>query len=296
MELFKDKSEKYTLEVNTYLQACLPKKEASPQVLHEAMHYAVMNGGKRIRPLLTYASAEALDIDPLLLTPAAAAIELLHCFSLVHDDLPAMDDDDLRRGKLSLHKAFNEGIAILAADAMQSLAFHVLANDSSLNQKDGIRASLSSLIAEASGTSGMTGGQALDIEAEGKTIDLKDLEHIYHLKTGKLLRACIMAPVFYSNINQDQISALETFITDIGLAFQIQDDIIEAEGNTEQIGKPSRSDEDKDKATFPKIIGLDASKRRVLDLFNQSNDAISVFGEKSEGLKYLAKIITERTS
>jgi|APSaa5957512535_1039671.scaffolds.fasta_scaffold43031_1 farnesyl diphosphate synthase len=296
MELFKDKSEKYTLEVNTYLKDYLPKKEASPQVLHEAMHYAVMNGGKRIRPLLTYASAEALDIDPLLLTPAAAAIELLHCFSLVHDDLPAMDDDDLRRGKLSLHKAFNEGIAILAADAMQSLAFHVLANDSSLNQKDGIRASLSSLIAEASGTSGMTGGQALDIEVEGKTIVLKDLEHIYHLKTGKLLRACIMAPVFYSNINQDQISALETFITDIGLAFQIQDDIIEAEGNTEQIGKPSRSDEDKDKATFPKIIGLDASKRRVLDLFNQSNDAISVFGEKSEGLRYLAKIITERTS
>ena len=296
MELFKDKSEKYTLEVNTYLKDYLPKKEASPQVLHEAMHYAVMNGGKRIRPLLTYASAEALDIDPLLLTPAAAAIELLHCFSLVHDDLPAMDDDDLRRGKLSLHKAFNEGIAILAADAMQSLAFHVLANDSSLNQKDGIRASLSSLIAEASGTSGMTGGQALDIEAEGKTIDLKDLEHIYHLKTGKLLRACIMAPVFYSNINQDQISALETFIADIGLAFQIQDDIIEAEGNTEQIGKPSGSDEDKDKATFPKIIGLDASKRRVLDLFNQSNDAISVFGEKSEGLRYLAKIITERTS
>ena len=296
MELFKNKSEKYTLEVNTYLKDYLPKKEASPQALHEAMHYAVMNGGKRIRPLLTYASAEALDIAPLLLTPAAAAIELLHCFSLVHDDLPAMDDDDLRRGKLSLHKAFNEGIAILAADAMQSLAFHVLANDASLNQKDDIRASLSSLIAEASGTSGMTGGQALDIEAEGKTIDLKDLEHIYHLKTGKLLRACIMAPVFYSNINQDQISALETFITAIGLAFQIQDDIIEAEGNTEQIGKPSRSDEDKDKATFPKIIGLDASKRRVLDLFNQSNDAISVFGEKSEGLRYLAKIITERTS
>ena len=296
MELFKDKSEKYTLEVNAYLQAYLPKKEASPQVLHEAMHYAVMNGGKRIRPLLTYASAEALDIDPLLLTPAAAAIELLHCFSLVHDDLPAMDDDDLRRGKLSLHKAFNEGIAILAADAMQSLAFHVLANDSSLNQKDAIRTSLSSLIAEASGTSGMTGGQALDIEAEGKIIDLKDLEHIYHLKTGKLLRACIMAPVFYSNISQDQISALETFIKNIGLAFQIQDDIIEAEGNTEQIGKPSESDEDKDKATFPKIIGLDASKRRVLDLFNQSNDAISVFGEKSEGLRYLAKIITQRTS
>ena len=296
MELFKDKSKKYTLEVNAYLQAYLPKKEASPQVLHEAMHYAVMNGGKRIRPLLTYASAEALDIDPFLLTPAAAAIELLHCFSLVHDDLPAMDNDDLRRGNLSLHKAFNEGIAILAADAMQSLAFHVLANDSSLDQKNDIRTSLSNLIAEASGTSGMTGGQALDIEAEGKIIDLKDLEHIYHLKTGKLLRACIMAPVFYSNINQDQISALESFIKDIGLAFQIQDDIIEAEGNTEQIGKPSESDEDKDKATFPKIIGLDASKKRVLDLFNQSNDAISIFGEKNEGLKYLAKIITQRTS
>ena len=295
MELFKDKSEKYTLEVNAYLQAYLPKKEASPQVLHEAMHYAVMNGGKRIRPLLTYASAEALNINPLLLTPAAAAIELLHCFSLVHDDLPAMDDDDLRRGNLSLHKAFNEGIAILAADAMQSLAFHVLANDSSLNQKNDIRTSLSNLIAEASGTSGMTGGQALDIEAEGKIIDLKDLEHIYHLKTGKLLRACIMAPVFYSNISQDQISALESFIKDIGLAFQIQDDIIEVEGDTEYIGKPSESDEDKDKATFPKIIGLDASKRRVLHLFDQSNDAISIFGEKNEGLKYLAKIITERT-
>jgi geranylgeranyl pyrophosphate synthase len=296
MELFRDKSEKYTLEVNTYLQAYLPKKGSSPQVLHEAMHYAVMNGGKRIRPLLTYASAEALSIDPLLMTPGAAAIELLHCFSLVHDDLPSMDDDDLRRGKPSLHKAFNEAIAILAADAMQSLAFHVLATDSSLNQKDDIRASLASLLAEASGTAGMTGGQALDIEAEGKNIDLKDLEHIYHLKTGKLLRACVMAPIFYGDISQSKISALESFIKDIGLAFQIQDDIIEAEGNTEQIGKHSGSDKDKDKATFPKIIGLDASKRRVLDLFNQSNDVISIFGEKSEGLSHLAKIIIKRTS
>ena len=295
MELFKNKSKKYTLEVNSCLQTYLPKKEESPQVLHEAMHYAVMNGGKRIRPLLTYASAESLDIDPLLLTPAAAAIELLHCFSLVHDDLPAMDNDDLRRGKPSLHKAFNEAIAILAADAMQSLAFHVLANDSSLNKKNEIRVSLANLLAEASGTSGMTGGQALDIEAEGKTIDLIDLEHIYHLKTGKLLRACVVAPFFYSDIKQNEISALETFIKGIGLAFQIQDDILEVEGNTEQIGKPSGSDKNKDKATFPKIIGLDASKKRVLDLYNHSNDAINIFGDRGEGLKYLAKMIIQRT-
>ena len=294
MSNFKENIPNYIKTINRYIGSTLPDKLLEPKKLNEAMHYATLSGGKRIRPLLAYASAEAIKLESYLITPAAASIELLHCFSLAHDDLPSMDDDKLRRGKPSLHIAFGEAIAILAADALQSLAFEILATDSTLDQKDHIRSSLANLIATASGISGMTGGQALDLEAEGKNLSLGELENIYQLKTGKLLRASVIAPTHFKEITETEINALEEYINSVGLAFQIQDDIIEIEGNSKLIGKPSASDIDNKKATFPKIIGLDASKQRVIDLINQSNEAVSLFGKKCEGLRYLAKMIIER--
>ena len=195
MGSFDKRIDGYTDKVDTYLEEILPKTTIPPVKLHVAMHYAVMNGGKRIRPLLVYASGETLQVDIEHLTPAAAAIELLHCFSLVHDDLPSMDDDDLRRGEPSVHIAFNEATAILAADALQSLAFHILAVDPIYRNQNNVPANLIALLAEASGTNGMSGGQALDLAAEGQTLDQSELEHIYRLKTGKLLRACMLSAV-----------------------------------------------------------------------------------------------------
>ncbi|MBC8227843.1 MAG: polyprenyl synthetase family protein [Gammaproteobacteria bacterium] len=291
---FQEKIPSYIEIINKYISSVLPHELSKPRKLSEAMHYASLNGGKRIRPLLTFATAETIRVDIHTVTPAAVSIELLHCFSLAHDDLPSMDDDKLRRGKPSLHIAFGEAIAILAADALQSLAFEILASDPILDQKDRIRSSLANLIATASGISGMTGGQALDLEAEGKNLSIGELENIYQLKTGKLLRASVIAPTHFKEITETEINALEEYINSVGLAFQIQDDIIEIEGNSKVIGKPSGSDIDNKKATFPKIIGLDASKQRVIDLINQSNEAISLFGEKCEGLRYLAKMIIER--
>ena len=290
----KEKYEKYTLEVNTYLDACLPKQGSSPQILHEAMHYAVKNGGKRIRPLLTYASAETLSIDPLLLTPTAAAIELLHCFSLVHDDLPCMDDDDLRRGRPATHKAFGEATAVLAADALISLAFEILGSDSSFNGTKEINASLVTLIANATGSRGITGGQALDLYAEGLILDQSELEHIYRQKTGKLLRACILSPCCFIDVGLKKTAALERYIDAIGLAFQIKDDIIEAEGKTEEIGKSSHSDINQKKATFPKTFGLSHSKKRVNHLLHNAKDALSIFGKDAEPLISMAEIIVSR--
>jgi len=286
--------EKYILEVNAYLDVCLPKQKTSPQILHEAMHYAVKNGGKRIRPLLTYASAETLSIDPLLLTPTAAAIELLHCFSLVHDDLPCMDDDDLRRGRPATHKAFGEATAVLAADALMSLAFEILGSDSSHNRTKEVNASLVSLIANATGSKGITGGQALDLYAEGLILGQSELEHIYRQKTGKLLRACILSPCCFIDVGLEKTTALERYIDAIGLAFQIKDDIIEAEGKTQEIGKPSHSDINQEKATFPKTFGLSHSKKRVDELLHNAKDALSVFGKDAEPLISMAEIIVSR--
>jgi len=263
--------------------------------LHEAMHYAVMNGGKRIRPLLVYASGEALEIDAENLTPAAAAIELLHCFSLVHDDLPSMDDDQLRRGQPSVHVAFNEATAILAADALQSLAFHILAVDPIYQHQENIPANLIALLAQASGTNGMSGGQALDLNAEGKTLDQAELEHIYRLKTGKLLRACVISAVCLTPlINLDKNQSLERFIDSIGLAFQIKDDILDVEGQTKRIGKPKGSDESKAKATYPSLFGLEASKQRIKELLTEGLGLLEPFGKSAEGLRHLAVMMVQR--
>ena len=295
MGSFDERMEGYIHKIDNYLERALPEATIPPIKLHEAMHYAVINGGKRIRPLLVYASGEVLKIDREHLTPVAAAIELLHCFSLVHDDLPSMDDDNLRRGKPSVHIAFNEATAILAADALQSLAFHILAVAPVYQNQDNLVANLIALLAEASGTNGMSGGQAFDLAAEGKTPDQSQLEHIYRLKTGKLIRACIISAVCIAPpINLEKRQLLERFIDAIGLAFQIKDDILDVEGQTKDIGKPSGSDERKTKATYPSLFGLEFSKLRINQLLKSGLELLEPFGKPADGLRHLAMVIVQR--
>ncbi len=294
MPPFKERITGYIEDIDNYLLTKLPFESAPPENLHKAMHYSVMNGGKRIRPLLTFASAESLGVNSSILMPAAAAIELLHCFSLVHDDLPCMDDDDLRRGRPSTHKVFGESTAVLAADALLSLSFETLASDKSFGGTSSNNSSLISLISNATGSKGITGGQQLDLNAEKKIICQSELEHIYRQKTGKLLRACILAPTCFINISIEKMSAIENYIDAIGLAFQIKDDILEAEGSTEIIGKSSASDIHKGKATFPMIFGLDEAKKRMLELIELAENEISVFGEDASPLEYMAESIVSR--
>tara|TARA_B100000029_G_scaffold507186_1_gene591316 strand:- start:263 stop:1153 length:891 start_codon:yes stop_codon:yes gene_type:complete len=294
MSSFKERITRYIENIDVYLLSKLPIEKSPPNNLHKAMHYSVMNGGKRIRPLLTFACAESVKVDPKILIPAAASIELLHCFSLVHDDLPCMDDDDLRRGKPSTHKEFGEATAILAADALLSLSFEILASDLSFGGTALNNGPLISLISNATGSKGITGGQQLDLNAEENIIGQSELEHVYRQKTGKLLRACILAPTCFSDISLEQLSALEIYADSIGLAFQIKDDILEVEGSTQNIGKSSKSDIKKGKATFPKIFGLDASKNRMAELLRLAKNEISVFGKDAHPLKYMAESIINR--
>ena len=295
MAHFDNRIEDYVNKIDGYLESILPIKTIPPTDLHEAMHYAVMTGGKRMRPLLVYATGETLGIDSDYLTPPAAAIELLHCFSLVHDDLPSMDDDDLRRGKPSVHVAFSESAAILAADALQALAFHVLATAPIYHDQGDIRIKLITLIAEAAGTTGMTGGQALDLASENQLLDQAQLEHMYRLKTGKLLRACVLSVVYYDHSNNpEQQHALERFIDVMGIAFQIKDDVLDIEGATETLGKPTGSDANKTKATYPGLFGLEQSKQRINTLLEESFALLENFDNRADGLRYLSKMIVKR--
>lgn len=257
------------------------------------MRYAVLNGGKRVRPLLVYATGECLGVDVELLDAPAVAIELIHAFSLVHDDLPAMDNDDLRRGKLTVHKQYDEATAILAADALQPLAFSVLANvEQSLAEN---RIELVKLIAKACGSIGMTGGQAMDLAAEGVSLSVTDLEQMYSLKTGALIHASIVsACLLCEELSVADAAALDHFGRSIGCAFQIKDDILDVEGDTEVIGKPVGSDESLDKATYPALFGIEVSKRRCDALLNNALSDLQRFGEDAAPLEWLARFIVAR--
>lgn len=292
-ENFKERIASYQARVDTCLDEALPPTSLAPHRLHEAMRYAVFNGGKRVRPLLVYAVGESLDVDPGLLDAPAVAIELIHAFSLVHDDLPAMDDDDLRRGKPTVHIEYDEATAILAADALQPLAFSVLAgvDDASANAK----VALVKLVADACGSIGMTGGQSIDLAAEGQTLTAEALEHMYSLKTGPLLHASIMsASLLREDIDSDKTAALDAFGHAIGIAFQIKDDILDIEGETHIIGKPAGSDEKLGKATYPALFGIDASRRRCDELLQSAMGNLQPFGKSAAPLAWLARYIVER--
>ena len=290
---FKDRIASYTARVDARLDAALPLATSNPRRLHDAMRYSVLNGGKRVRPLLVYAAGECLSVKPELLDTPAVAIELIHAFSLVHDDLPAMDDDDLRRGKPTVHKQYDEATAILAADALQPLAFQVLANVA--GAPDGAAIELVRLITAACGSMGMTGGQSIDLAAEGTRVSADELEHMYALKTGALIHASIVSACLLSDdLAAENAVALDHFGRNIGIAFQIKDDILDVEGDTEVIGKPAGSDACLNKATYPAMFGVDASRARCGELVAEALDDLSQFGASAAPLEWLARYIVER--
>jgi farnesyl diphosphate synthase len=290
---FKDRIAAYQERVNRRLESVLPPASLAPERLHEAMRYAVLNGGKRVRPLLVYAAGECLSVEPDLLDAPAAAIELIHAFSLVHDDLPAMDDDNLRRGKPTVHIQYDEATAILAADALQPLAFSVLARLG--NTSASVRNELVMLIADACGSIGMTGGQSADLAAEGKILSVDELEHMYAQKTGALIHAAVFsACILRENLDDNSVAALDTFGRNIGIAFQIKDDILDIEGETQIIGKPSGSDEKSGKATYPALFGIDASRHRCEELLSRALADLRSLGAAAAPLEWLARYIVER--
>lgn len=290
---FIDRIADYQQRVNARLDEALPPATLAPDRLHDAMRYAVFNGGKRVRPLLVYAAGECLGVNPNLLDGPAVAIELIHAFSLVHDDLPAMDDDDLRRGKPTVHIRYGEATAILAADALQPLAFSVLARIEDTSST--ARNTLVRLVADACGSIGMTGGQSIDLAAEGKILTAGELEHMYALKTGALIHAAIVsACLLREDLDATSLSALDGFGKNIGIAFQIKDDILDVEGETHVIGKPSGSDEKLGKATYPALFGVDASRKRCDELLQSAISNLASFGGAAAPLEWLARYIVER--
>ena len=292
---FEQRITDYIDRVENTLADAMPASDVPPQSLHKAMRYSVLGDGKRIRPLLVYATGEALGIDPELLDAPAAAIEMMHAFSLVHDDLPAMDNDNLRRGRPTTHRAFDEATAILAADALQPLAFHVLASTPALLAYPEAQTGLIALLAEACGYAGMTGGQAMDMAAEGKYLAQDSLEQMYRLKTGRLLRASVLSATYCPPVADSKtIESLEYFIDCLGLAYQIRDDILDIEGVTDQVCKTQGADLAHKKATFPVLFGMDAARERANELLESALHALEGLTDSAEGLRWIAQLTVFR--
>lgn len=287
--------QEYCTRVEQILDSYLPDAELPPAPLHSAMRYSVLGGGKRLRPALVYATGEALSVQAALLDAPAAAIELLHAYSLVHDDLPAMDDDDLRRGIPTTHRKYGVATAILAADALQPLAFRLLASHSSMLNQPALQVKIIKTLADASGSNGMTGGQAIDLASEGQQLYAAELENMYRLKTGRLLHASVMSAAYCAeDLDNQALKALERFVDALGLAFQIHDDILDIEGSTEQIGKQSGADDAKQKATYPSLFGLERAHVRTDDLLTKALAALDRFDQKADILREVAKYIVRR--
>ncbi len=282
--------------VETALDTYLLSTTEMPPIIHEAMRYSIAAGGKRLRPIMLLMTADLLGREAEKFAFAAAAIEMVHTYSLIHDDLPAMDNDDLRRGKPTNHKVYGEAMAILAGDALLTLAFQIMT--------DPARAKLfpaSSLLAAGhelaltSGTTGMLGGQVLDIQAEGRRIDAGELEAIHTRKTGKLLTAALRIGALLSQASPQQIEALTRYGEQVGLAFQVVDDILDLEGNAKELGKNPESDIEKEKATYPALFGLEESKRIANRLLNNAKQALYIFGERAYYLQHLADYMAARS-
>ena len=275
--------------------AWLPPARTHPATLHEAIRYTVMGGGKRIRPTLVYASGQSVGVDRQLLDRPACAIELIHAYSLIHDDLPAMDDDDLRRGKPSCHRAFDEATAILAGDALQSLAFQVLSNGNDVGVSEATRLRMINTLALASGSRGMAGGQAIDLAATGQQLNIAELEDMHIHKTGALIRASVvLGALCGKTTEQSAIDKLDHYAKCIGLAFQIRDDILDVEGEAKTLGKNPGMDQAREKSTYPALIGMDAARQRAAELHNEALDSLSGFSDSADPLRWISSYIIER--
>ena len=279
--------------VNAGLDRFTPSADTEPAVLHTAMRYSLLAKGKRIRPLLCVAGAEAVGGTAESVLPMACALEIMHTFSLIHDDLPAMDNDDFRRGVPTSHKQFGEAVAILAGDALQTLAFSTIATYQTADDPARILRAMR-LFAEASGSLGMGGGQADDIAHEGKPITLEILRHIHERKTGALLIASILTGAILSNATTEQENALHIYGKHIGVAFQIVDDILDVTGDDAKLGKQTGSDEKKDKATYPKLVGLESAARLAREASEAAIAALSGFDARAQPLRAFARFIVER--
>jgi geranylgeranyl diphosphate synthase type II len=281
--------------VNTALEGLFAAPGPELDRLYDAMRYSVMNGGKRVRPLLAYAACEALGGVAEDANGAACAVELIHAYSLVHDDLPAMDDDDLRRGQPTTHKAFDEACAILAGDGLQSLAFTALLDPTLTSRDAETRLSMVRALAQAAGPAGMVGGQAIDLGSVGLKLDQTALEYMHRHKTGALIEASVRLGALASGrADQSQLDALQIYARAVGLAFQVQDDILDVESDTATLGKRQGADIARDKPTYPALLGLDAAKAYALELRDQALEALSAFGDAAEPLRELARYIVNR--
>jgi geranylgeranyl diphosphate synthase type II len=283
-------------QVNAWLECLVPAEEVTPQSLHRAMRYSLMAGGKRLRPILLLAAGEAFGADTDDLMPAACAIEMIHTYSLIHDDLPAIDNDDLRRGRPTCHKAFGEATAILAGDALLTQAFRVLASDSP--RRDPLRqVRVIREVAAAAGTvDGMIGGQMLDIESEGKRVQAPALDYIHRSKTAAMIRVSVVAGGILAGAADAQVEQLGRFGERIGLAFQIADDILDVTSTSEQLGKTAGKDKAAFKATYPAFYGLDGSERRATELIDEAVETISTLGVETGVLEALARFFIARRS
>ncbi|MCC4594369.1 polyprenyl synthetase family protein [Xanthomonas campestris pv. phormiicola] len=278
--------------VEAGLDAHLPAAAAAPQRLHAAMRHATLGGGKRMRPLLVYATGALFTADEARLDAPALAVELIHAYSLVHDDLPAMDDDALRRGRPTVHIAFDEATAILAGDALQSLAFALLAG------ADGADAALRvrwlQTLAEAAGAAGMCGGQALDIDATGTVQPLADLQRMHALKTGALIRASVRLGALGGGADAAALAQLDAFASALGLAFQVRDDILDIEASSEQLGKTAGKDAAQAKSTYPALLGMDGAKAKLTELAATMRDSLHGHGARADTLAALARLAVDR--
>jgi len=283
----------WRVRIEAVLERALPLADHSPRRLHGAMRHAVLDGGKRMRPLLVYAAGTAFGADVTVLDAPAAAVELIHAYSLVHDDLPAMDDDSLRRGKPTVHVAFDEATAILAGDALQSLAFELLTQAPT---DDARRVAMLRELAIAAGAAGMCGGQALDIDATGNaaSMALAELQRLHALKTGALLRASVRLGALAAGVDAPALQRLDRFADALGLGFQIRDDLLDVEGDSVALGKTAGKDAAQDKATFPALIGLEASRARLRELGEQMHEALAPFGARAARLDALGRRAIDR--
>jgi farnesyl diphosphate synthase len=290
-----ERIELWRRRVEHELDRCLPAEFTLPQRLHAAQRYSVLGPGKRIRPALVYATAETLGVPAEQVDAAACAVELIHAYSLVHDDLPAMDDDDLRRGRPTCHRAFDEATAILAGDSLQVLAFKILASHPGAPADADTRVRLIDTLADASGTSGMAGGQALDLAAEGRSLTLAEIEQIHVLKTGALIRASVvMAAHCAPSLDPARLQSLTDFGSTVGIAFQIQDDLLDVEGDVALIGKATGSDEARAMPTYPAVAGLESARARVSELHRRAADSLKKHGWGDGPLAALADWLLTR--
>jgi len=289
--------ETYQNRIEIVLDAILPNAETSSQRLHEAMRYSVLDGGKRVRPLLVYAAGEALGVDTDLLDKPAAAIELIHAYSLIHDDLPCMDDDELRRGKPTSHIAFDEATAVLTGDALQTLAFEILSQPlHGISAKNQLK--ILHTLTTASGANGMVKGQMIDLRAVGKALKEDQLETMHNHKTGALIKASVLMATYCNNAGDDVLLSQRNNLTEyadaIGLAFQVRDDILDIQSDTETLGKQQGADSAADKPTYPSILGMSATKEKLYQLHEKALNSLKSFEEEADLLREIAGFIVKR--